>query len=107
MITSRQLNYEEPQRQEFPLGLRQTKPSLTPTPAKRTVTIQKTVETPFGSPYANVKLNAIDTETGETVDSMTYNCNAWEVDTSIKFVKEVEFAERLESQGYEITKGER
>lgn len=107
MITSRNLIVEEPQRQAYPLGLRQPRPLPTPTPTKRTVTIQRTVETPFGSPYANVKLNAIDTQTGETVDSITYSCNAWEVETSTKFVKQAEFAERLRAEGYETIKGER
>lgn len=106
MITSRQLYVEEQQRGEYPTGLRtHTKP--TPAPPKRTVAIIKTVDTPFGSPYTNVKLNAECPETGEIVDSLSYRCNTWEVETSIKFIKQAEFAERLQAEGYEITKGER
>lgn len=102
MIYSRQLYTDDKQRGEYPTGIR-AEPKPTPaTPSKRVVTIIKTVDTPFGSPYTNVKLNAVCEETGEIVDSLIYRCNAWEVETSVNFLKQAEFAERLEMQGYEI-----
>lgn len=102
MIYSRQLISEEPQRGEYPLGLRPT-PKYTPAPTPKTVKIVKTVDTPFGSVYSNVKLDAICTKTDEIVDSLTYRCNTWEVETATKLVKQTEFATNLKEKGYEIT----